>query len=195
MLNDNQLTGIERGANRYFGDGLLDIAVGLVLLLAGISLMLDLAALAGVWVAVTYPLIWSAKKIITVPRLPRGSATLSESRLVKLLISGALLGLVLLAAGGLIAFVLFESSPGLREGIKSFGGPVLGLLAAAGLAVIGWATGARRFYAYAALPLVAVAGSDWISLAFPVYVALVGAAILLAGLVVLIRFVRKYPAR
>ncbi len=144
--------------------------------------------------ALIYPLVWSAKKIITVPRLTRSGATLSESRQVKLLISGALLGLVLLAALGLMVFVLFEVSPGLREGIKIFGGPLLGLLGAAGLAVIGWATDARRFYAYAALPLIAVAGSYWISLAFPVYVALVGAAILLAGLLVLMRFVRKYPA-
>jgi hypothetical protein len=191
MSGDCQSEPIDRQAYRYFGDGLLDIVVGLMLLLAGVAMILDLAALIGVWVAPLWLIMLSAKKRITVPRMPRSDAMLSEPRVLKLLTAGVVLGLTLLLALGLIAFSLSEALPELRSWFKSFGSPLLGSLGAVGLAMAGWATGARRFYAYALLPAAAAASSYWISLEFPVYLALLGTGILLGGLVVLIRFVRE----
>jgi len=48
-------------------------------------------------------------------------------------------------------------------------------------------------YAYAALAVIAFAGGYWFNLNFPLPFTVLGAVILLAGMVVLVRFVRKYP--
>jgi hypothetical protein len=192
MSRDSQSELIEGQAYRYFGDGLLDIVVGLTLLSAGIAMMLDLAALIGVWVAPLWLIMLSAKKRITVPRMSRSNATLSEPRMLRLLTASVALGLGLLLALGLIVFSLSGALPELRVWFRSFGGPLLGLLGAMGLAVAGWATDARRFYLYAALLVVAAASNYLISLPFPIYLALVGAAILVTGLVALIRSMHEF---
>jgi hypothetical protein len=67
----------------------------------------------------------------------------------------------------------------------------------AALVGVGWlialATGAKRVYAYAALAVIAFASGYWFNLEFPFYFVMLGAVILLSGVVVLLRFKRKYP--
>jgi hypothetical protein len=67
----------------------------------------------------------------------------------------------------------------------------------AALVGVGWlialATGVKRLYAYAALAVIAFAGGYWFNLDFPLLFTVLGAVILLSGIVVLLRFKRKYP--
>ena len=67
----------------------------------------------------------------------------------------------------------------------------------AALVGVGWlialATGVKRLYAYAALAVIAFAGGYWFNLNFPLLFTVLGAVIVLSGIVVLVQSVRKYP--
>jgi hypothetical protein len=69
MSQNMDLKEIERRANLYHGDGLIDIAIGLAILLAGIADIFDRTSLAAIWVVLWLPIVMSAKKSITVPRM------------------------------------------------------------------------------------------------------------------------------
>jgi hypothetical protein len=70
---------------------------------------------------------------------------------------------------------------------------------AAGVSLLAYLLNAARLYAYAVLLFVAFAGGEILSAsittfdAFAFSVILAGALILLSGLVVLVRFMRRYP--
>ena len=76
---------------------------------------------------------------------------------------------------------------------------ILGLVIAAGVSLLAYLLNAARLYAYAVLLFAAFAGGEILSAsittfdAFAFSVILAGALILLSGLVVLVRFMRRYP--
>lgn len=70
---------------------------------------------------------------------------------------------------------------------------ILWLAAIAGLALWGYASGAMRLYAYAALLLAALLASFWVELPLYSYAWTVGAGVAACGLVLAVRFVRSHP--
>jgi len=186
---------IERKANQYHGDGLIDIAIGLGILIFAIAEILDQIAFTGVWVVLWVPIMMSAKKSITVPRMHYtdfGPAP-NARRKVKLVIVTVAGVVALLFTLGLVVFTRSETIPTLTTWVKEYGLIVIGVLLAGLFGLIAWATGARRVYAYAALAGIAFASGYWFDFEFPLYLMVLGAVILLSGIVVLLRFKRKYP--
>jgi hypothetical protein len=195
MSQNTDLREIERKANLYHGDGLIDIAIGLGILTFAIAEILDQTAFTGVWVVLWLPILMSAKKSITVPRIrhtdfrPAPNAQW-KVKLVIVTVAGVVAVLFTL---GLVVFTRNETIPALTAWIKEYGLVVIGVLLAGLFSLIAWATGAKRVYAYAALALIAFVSSYWFNLEFPLYLTVLGAVVLLSGIVVLLRFKRKYP--
>jgi hypothetical protein len=187
---------IARKANQYHGDGLIDIAIGLGILIFAIAEILDQIAFTGVWVALWVPIMMSAKKSITVPRMHYtdfGPAP-NARRKVKLVIVTVAGVVALLFTLGLVVFTKNETlPPWLTAWLREYSRMVW----PAALVGVGWlialATGVKRLYAYAALAVIAFAGGYWFNLDFPLLFTVLGAVILLSGIVVLLRFKRKYP--
>jgi hypothetical protein len=195
MSQNTNLKEIERKANLYHGDGLLDIAIGLGILILTIAMILDQTAFTGVWIVLLLPALRSVKKSLTVPRLrytdfrPAPNAQW-KVKLVIVTVAGVV---ALLFTLGLVVFTRNETIPALTAWIREYGLVVVGVLLAGLLSLIAWATGAKRVYAYAALAVIAFTGGHWFNLEFPVYLTVLGTVIVLSGMVVLVRFLRKYP--
>ena len=194
MSQNTNLKEIERKANLYHGDGLLDIAIGLVILLAGIAEIFDWTAFGGIWVVLWLPIMISAKKSITVPRMRYIDFTPKAQWKVKLAIVTVVLAVAVLFTLGLVVFTKNGALPSwLTAWLREYSRMVW----PAALVGVGWlialATGVKRLYAYAALTVIAFAGGYWFNLNFPILFTVLGAVIVLAGMVVLVQFLRKYP--
>ena len=195
MSQNTHLKEIERKANQYHGDGLIDIAIGFVILLAGIAEIFDWTAFGGVWVVLWLPIMMSAKKSITVPRMRYIDFTPNAQwKKVKLVIVTVVLAIAVLFTLGLVVFVQNDAlPPWLTAWLREYSRMVW----PAALVGVGWlialATGVKRLYAYAALAVIAFAGGYWFNLNFPLLFTVLGAVIVLSGIVVLVQFLRKYP--
>jgi len=196
------LNEIERKANLYHGDGLIDIAIGFVILLAGIAEIFDQTSLAGVWVVLWLPIMMSAKKSITVPRMRYIDFTPKAQWKVKLIIVTVAGVVALLFTLGLIVFTRNEALPSwLTAWLREYSRMVWPAALVGVVWLIAWATDVKRLYAYAALAVVAFAGGYWFNpstslghrLSFPLLFTVLGAVIVLSGMVVLVQFMRKYP--
>jgi len=70
---------------------------------------------------------------------------------------------------------------------------VIGVSVAASFCVVGYVFRVRRMYAYALLTLVMFVTGHFLHYALHYYLTLLGTLILLFGLALLIRFIRRYP--
>ena len=195
MSQNTHLKEIEGKANLYHGDGLIDIAIGLGILIFAIAMILDQVAFTGAWIVLLLPTLRSVKKSLTVPRLrytdfrPAPNAQW-KVKLVIVTVAGVV---ALLFTLGLVVFTRNETIPALTAWIREYGLVVVGVLLAGLLSLIAWATGAKRVYAYAATAVITFASGYWFDLELPLYLTVLAAIILLSGMVVLVRFMRKYP--
>jgi hypothetical protein len=179
----------------YYEDGLLDLFVGLVLVFFGLQMRFELGTMSGMWIL--WPLVWMAKRLITYPRIGmvkfRSGAKAREG-LVLLIVVGVVF---LVFVAGLVLFLGVSGGLGVRAEVLAFlrrySGLVFGGAIVVVLVSIAAALGVKRFYAYAGLAL-PVFGFGWLAgAALEVPMMATGALVALAGLTVLVRFLRAYP--
>jgi hypothetical protein len=189
---------IEHRASLYHGDGLLDIFIGLAILLAGAAGVLDRTSFGAIWIVLWLPMMKAAKKSITVPRMrtidfmPAPGAR----RRVKRGIVIAVLSLAVMMTLGLVLFTKNGALPlRLTTWAKEYARVIWPAFLVGIGALIAFATGVRRLYGYTLLAVITIAVSYWLNLGFPLHIFLtvLGAIILLSGMVILVRFLRKYP--
>jgi hypothetical protein len=178
----------------YHQDGLLDIALGLWIFLLGTSMGAGKPVLI-VLVPMFILGLAGAKKAITIPRIGYvkfGPARQKEAAAAGILVGVVLLPIVLIGILILRGYITLPpewmawAEEYFMSGFAVVGGGLMGALA--------FLLGIRRLYAYAALILVvSVVGYLLHTTAPPLFVMIAGALIMLCGLVVLVRFVRKYP--
>ena len=193
-INLNEME--RRAYMAYHQDGLWDIFLGLCLLGFGIAMLLDMTAFAGITPALVVPIILSLKQRITIPRLGHAKflperRAVERAQLVGMVILG---GLVLSMIAGLLIFVMNDTLPAeLYTWLKANFAPAFGGLAALALTIVALVSRVTRLLAYAALIFIAFAGGHWLNITFPVMVTVVGSGIIAIGLVILFRFLGKYP--
>lgn len=172
----------------YHEDGLVDVFVGLVFLLYGAVMLAGKTAFIGLcWMPALF--IVPVKKWLTVPRMgyvkyrPSGNVLWTK------------IGIMAMIAGMLffLLFVYKNRSPGLRAFIDAYFLLIFGIFLASLPLAGAVALGVRRFYAYAALILVLFTAANFQDYPLPVIFVILGSLLLLTGLVVLVRFLRKYP--
>jgi magnesium-transporting ATPase (P-type) len=195
MFTDNSQR-MERNLNAYHQDGLLDILIGLGILMAGVFLLSNLFWLAAILPAVAYPIMQSAKKTITEPRI---GALLKEPQQIaatRRSFMGFMVAGVVAMILGFIMFAILSldllSSSAQTLLLKNF--PVaLGVIAAFLFALTALLSGVGRFYLYGLLSLIFISGGALLNLPGPLYSASLGLLILLYGITLLARFVREHP--
>ena len=186
----------EQRASLCFGDGLLDVGIGVGLLILGFFTMLGLGAVAGAYLAMLFPIVNALKRIVTVPRmhhldfLPDPEARVRVRR-VRIVVSGAM-GL-LIALGALAFFTSRMISVPVSTWLRENAIVVFGLLLAALFVLLGWGTATGRLRAYAIITTAALVVGHWFDMRPAWFFIVLGAVIAAWGSTVLTRFVRVYP--
>ena len=185
--------------NLYSGDGIWDMYAGLLLIGLGINMI----TASNVWLIVLMALAViavSVRKYIVTPRLSGVKFTPAEiARARKTKTIGGIILLVLLALG--VGYVVLSQRnavpPSVDAWLKLNSLLIFGGLIALILAIVGFITAAKRFYLYAVLVFAVFAYEqsagipDKVGLGTAIVAA--GGVILVWGIVLLLRFLSKYP--
>jgi hypothetical protein len=180
----------------YIDDGILDLFAGLLALFAGLLFFADMFWMAGVYVAIFLPVVWSFKEKVTMTRLrPEELNPAVAKRSYKLLAGALLAGLFLLLLAVLALFLLQpgEATPSTRRLISFIMSGLIGASILGGFLLVGYFYRAPRWYAYAALALLLGALTWQLDIGLPWLIFALGALISLTGTVCLYRFLRSHP--
>ena len=176
-----------RIATRYMEDGFWDMYLGLMALAFGLTILLDVSYLTGVMVAVGFALQRTGKSLVTFPRI--GYIKLRQARktgMVSILSGVLILGLMIF-----MLFMLGDDNP-LRAFVIQNMLFFIAFIWGGAVALAALSLNVRRFYFYSLLIFSAVIFSDLVG-SLGLNLALAGGLIILAGLVVMLQFIRKYP--
>ena len=193
MAEDRRFKQLERRTYlRFHQDGLIDLIIGLCIMGFGLNMLTESAGFSVLaWMPII--LLPALKNWITVPRL--GFAQFDSKRIGTMRLMGGLLvlGLVVLVAGIFVFLGVREGSPEFVSWLRTYHMLLLAGIAGTVMILSGWMSGIKRLYAYALLTLLVVAGGEQIGGEPPILVLVLGALILASGLVLLARFLQRYP--
>jgi hypothetical protein len=180
---------------RTFEHGMWDIGIGSMFLMFGLSILADFVALSGGWIIVLVPALREAGRRLVIPRIGhvrfRDRRKLAKGRLTGMLTVTALMGLVVFL---FIAWISRAAAPAWALWIGKHFVIVIGLIWGGALAVTGRLVDFPRLTLYGGLVFGSLLITDFVpGYHLGVSLTLVGGVILLAGIVLLIRFMRRYP--
>jgi len=187
---------IERKAwLRTFEHGLWDIAIGLVLLSFGATILSGFYWLSPIWVAALIPSMRDLARRLIVPRI--GHVTFMKRRQRSTARISLVLFVLALAGGGMFLFTAWSTRGAAPEWvgwIRSHFLVVIGLIWGGALVAGGWAADFPRLHTYGALVFLTLLGSD-LSAGYNLGHALtaVGGLITLIGVGLFVHFVKRYP--
>jgi hypothetical protein len=201
MNREPNLKEIERRAYMsYHEDGLLDIFVGVYVLGFGLGIFMDAiwefgfgAIMPAILIATILPIWIVAKRKITMPRIgfvkfgPSGGTT----KLMAIFIGLAVVGL-----GVSVVFTLALSQSGSRQLLDLIfqnGMFIVGFGSLAVCILFGYSMGLKRLYAYGLLAMISLVVGHFAGIPFAYILLALGTTVMVAGIVLLIGFVRKYP--
>jgi MFS family permease len=196
MIQFDDVKEMERRASVCYGDGLLDIGIGLGLLFLGFVMIFGLGGLAGVYMVMLFPIVKFAKRSITVPRMhhldfmPEPEA---ESRLRRIKAVVAVSITVLLSLGILAFFMSWMIPARISAGLRANAIIIFGIMLTALFIFVAWGTVTKRLRIYAAITILAFVFGYWFDMSPTWYFMILGAVIAIWGGTVLSRFLRMYP--
>jgi hypothetical protein len=176
----------------YHQDGLIDLIIGFVILAYGMNFATDESywTISGWFPILLYvPL----KNRITVPRF--GYFKLEEAEIVAKRIVAFLVLLVLVVfVLGMMMFLVADSPPPpailwIRENTLVF----YGLITVFGFVMAGWISNIKRMFAYGLAGLAIMFTGQALGLQEFIPFMLLGTTVLVTGVVLLVRFLQKYP--
>ena len=177
----------------YHQDGLLDTFIGLVLITAGTAVAAKMIFLSGAWIALFLPLWISARKSITMSRVPADNLPAVTPRRSAFFV----LALVGIFVFGLMTGLLFLLSADAYPGLRAFLSEYLHLLIGAGLTMfflmLAMVLSTRRLGLYALLSASVFAVAHLAGWPFFISMLVIGCVMLAAGSVLFARFIRQHP--
>jgi hypothetical protein len=177
----------------YSEDGLVDIAIGSMIMAWGIMLLAEPSGLIALLGVLGMGIWYLGKRFITIPRI----GTVQPGPKIERRLTNLAIFLVILGVIAFLGILVSRAFGSLFITDHPLG--ILGLVIAAGVALLAYLLNTTRIYIYAAILFVAFAGGEILAGtvtsfdAFAMSVIAGGVLILLSGLIVLLRFVRKYP--
>jgi len=170
-----------------FEDGLWDVVLGLFLLAWGFAILFDLGWLPGVGFVVFFYLALGLKQKITYPRIGYARPAEGRKQRSRAVIAG---GVALLL--GVMVFLLVVTGR-MPQFLRDYFELLFGTMLAIAVGLVGYWWGIIRWYCYAGLVFVFAAFNHWLGLSFELSFVIPGGVILFYGVIVFVRFLRKYP--
>ena len=202
MTKEPNLKEIERRAYiSYHQDGLLDIFAGLYILGFGLGMFMDTIwdsfpiglSMPAILVATVLPIWIVAKRRITMPRIGYVNfGTRGANKLMAIFIGLAVAGL-----GATFAFQLLIQGENRLwlDLIFENGMLIVGFGSLAVCSLFGYTMGLRRLYAYGLMALVSLVIGHFVGIFFAYILLALGTTVMVAGVALLIGFVKKYPLK
>jgi hypothetical protein len=170
----------------FFQDGLWDIFLGFFLLGWGFTVWLDFPWLPGAIFVGFFWLVLGLKKLITYPRIGHATPTEQRNRTLK----SAIAGVVVLIA---VLFFIPIVARGEVQFLHNYFEFIFGSMIAIAVALIGCWWRIYRWYLYAGMVFLFFIFNQWAGLSFSLSFIMPGGLITLCGLIILYRFLRRYP--
>ncbi len=201
VTNEPNLKEIERRAyTSYHQDGLLDIFAGMYILGFGLGIFMDIildfgfgvVIMPGGLIALALPIYIAAKRKITIPRI--GFVKFRTGSTTKL--TAIFIGLMVLGLGAFSVFTLATVQGGSRmwlDLIFQNGMLIVGFGSLAVCLLFGYSMGLKRLYAYGVLSVIALVIGHFMGIFFAYILTALGITVMVAGVALLIGFVKKYP--
>jgi len=177
----------KRMANRYMEDGTWDIYLGLMALAFGLGIFLDISYLAAIMVSIGFAFQSVAKNMVTFPRI--GYIKLRQAK--KRGMSAILTGVLVLGMMIFLVFMLGDENP-VRSFVKDNMLFFIATIWGGAIAAAGLSFHVRRYLVYALLVFFSVILSGQIG-DLGLNLAFSGGMIVLAGLIIMVRFIQRYP--
>jgi len=202
MTKEPNLKEIERRAYMsYHQDGLLDIFAGLYILGFGLGIIMDVLwefgfgiIMPAILIVTVLPIWIAAKRKITMPRIGFVNfGTRGANKLTAVFIGTMVAGLF-----ALFAFTFATSQSGLRQWLDLIvqnGMLIVGFATLAVCALFGYTMGLKRLYAYGLLAVIVLMIGHFMGIFFAYIITALGITVMVAGLALLIGFVKKYPLK
>jgi len=177
----------------YTEDGLVDLAIGLVIFSFAVLLMIDLAWMVGLLGGISLLIWFLGKRHLTIPRI----GTIQPDKLAKKQFKGFSVSMIIMGLGVLVFFILVAGTGGNLLGDHPLA--LFGLVLALGISALGLMMKTNRLHFYATLVFASMAIGVIMNKSIEtmdVYLLSVlaaGGIILVAGSIVLIGFLQKYP--
>jgi len=171
----------------FFQDGLWDVVLGLFLLSWGFAILFDLGWLPVVTFLAFFWIAQGLKQKITYPRIGYAKPAEQRKQMSRIVIAGAVTLLL-----GIMVFLIVVAG-GMPQLLHDYFELLFGTMLAVVIGLIGYWWGIVRWYSYAGLVFVLAAFNQWLGLSFELSFIIPGGVILLYGLIIFIRFLRKYP--
>lgn len=177
----------------YSEDGLADLGLGLMVFGFGIFLLVDLPALVGLMGLFPFLIWYLGKEYLVFPRV----GSIQPDQETKKRFRGFFMNICLIGLGVLFFYLLNRNSGGsfLSQHPLMLFGLILGLA----ISSLGLVLKTPRFYLYGVLVFAAMAVGEFLSSLItavdPYLISVIsaGGIILVAGLIILARFLKKYP--
>jgi hypothetical protein len=177
----------------YSEDGLVDLAIGLVITGFGVLLLAGLPALVGILGLIPLLIWYFGKQLLTLPRV----GSLQPDRAMSTRFLGITYTLVIVGA---VLFLLILIRPDTGASfLEVYSLTLFGLVLGLVISALGFLMKTNRYYLYGLLVFLSITlgellnrsitAVDWFLLA----VIFSGGIILFAGVIVLVRFLKKYP--
>lgn len=197
MIEKIDLKKIERKVYlTYHQDGIWDIFIGMAFLSVGILVAVNLTSFVGIYPAVIAGMILfliKAKKSFTQSRLghiePSDKWRIKEKKNLMILQIVGFLSVV----AGIINFVAFSGRADWQISIRDLGLIPFGVVCSTIIFIVGSLLGMKRFLFYAVLILGFFIVGHYADTPFYAYFILLGLIITICGIIVLVRFIRRYP--
>ena len=194
MADETSLKKLKRKAYlAYHQDGIIDVLIGVAILGFGLWLNLDQPIFAYA-ILLCFGSYVRLKNAVTVPRF--GYVRFQESKREIGLLIGVGIGLALLALVLAILFLLGPERVRLAPFtfLRKFHVYVMSSIGAILMAIFGLWSGIRRLLAYALLLIAALVTTYLLELDGSVPLLLTGSSLMLIGLLLMTRFIRRYPS-
>lgn len=180
---------------RTFEHGLWDMAIGSLFLMFGLSIVVSFPALSAVWVATFMPGFREIGRRLVVPRIGHVQfakrRSRAKGRLTGVLTATAVMGMVTFL---FMMWVSKDATPPWAQWVGDHFVIFIGLIWGGALIVTGWLVDFPRLYGYGVLMIGSLVLTDLLDgYHLGASLSMVGGLILLIGIVLLIRFLRRYP--
>jgi len=194
MSENNKLNEYKRQIYLFYSEDVLaDVAVGLMIFGFGILLLIDLPALMGLLGLIPFSVWYLGKQSLVVPRV----GSIQPGGEIKKRFAGFFINLVILGVG-ILGFYILNQRSGYKF-ISSNPLALFGFVVALAISSLGLMLKSNRFYFYGGLVFLAMAAGEFLGRSivtvdpFLVSVISAGLIIMIAGIIVLVKFINKYP--